>query len=876
MSINDEKQKIINEDGNVLVTANPGTGKTRLLAYKYLNLIKNGYSAEDILCLTFTEKAKKEMESRILQALKKAEIKIDLSNLNVFTFHSYALNYIDESEILNSNLLRYAIFSYIRDHQMLNYGDDYLISKIVPKMENLMRYLKSFGIKPQDIDIEASKKYLEEGKNYSREEIDKFADDFLSIFKHYESIKSKKGVDYADLLIEFINLKNPPQFEYVLVDELQDVNKMEADIALKSAKKYFAVGDKKQAIFGFQGGSIVNFEKFSDAHQLVLSENFRSTNEILYYGRKYFCQKTEDDMHKSELKDLKSANDRSGKKPQIYDVERDKLFSTACDLLKSLDGKTAIITRTNYQIMELAKEMKDRDIDYSSTFFSASADAKDHIIAFLKGVFSQDVDDVKNAMFTPFFPCSLQDAFALTDRENLEIDHIFQKVPEFKNLRDSVKTVEDVNKLFQETIIPICVSYGREYMYAAISINTAYKDALHDLDNKNMHSIITYLKTTDLLTQESEIEKDVVLTTVHKAKGKQFDNVIYIPSQTRNRSNFQDRVVEGILKSKGINVDEELEEESLRINFVAFSRAIDNLIILTNKVQDYLNNFSELKEIKPTECSLGVFDESKKRAFDLFVNGQFKDAKKLLEGRDRWIFEYVKNYFLKLDHISFSSLPDNAYDYFVKKILSLQYITDATNLGSKVHKAAQKLVMGEEIEVDEDIRPYVRNVESLLAEIREKYPKNYESEKKTYVPLSSLGFGSDLKFLAIIDAVFRDGDNYLIVDWKTNKKKNSKHKQQLEAYRRTFCARQEIALQNVKVAVGYVGLRNTINTGNVECELDLKQPTKRAFGTFSKKVNRLLSWIDDPDLFFKDFISKDRNDMLFRSVVELYQREMGV
>ena len=70
--------------------------------------------------------------------------------------------------------------------------------------------------------------------------------------------------DYSDLLIRFLELQNPPLFEFVLVDELQDVNKMEAEIALKSGKQFFAVGDKKQAIFGFQGGSIINFEMFKE------------------------------------------------------------------------------------------------------------------------------------------------------------------------------------------------------------------------------------------------------------------------------------------------------------------------------------------------------------------------------------------------------------------------------------------------------------------------------------------------------------------------------------------------------------------------------------------------------------------------------------
>ena len=152
LSLNPEKQAIIAQDGNVLVTANPGTGKTRLLAYKYVDLINKGIAPEQILCLTFTVKARREMESRILEVIKKTKIDIDVSKLNVFTFHSYALDNIDENEVLSTNLLRFAIFRFLKDKKMLNYSDERLLDHYVPKIENLIRYVKAFGITPDKID----------------------------------------------------------------------------------------------------------------------------------------------------------------------------------------------------------------------------------------------------------------------------------------------------------------------------------------------------------------------------------------------------------------------------------------------------------------------------------------------------------------------------------------------------------------------------------------------------------------------------------------------------------------------------------------------------------------------------------------------------
>ena len=102
---------------------------------------------------------------------------------------------------------------------------------------------------PKDIELKEVKLFLQEDEKNSKEEMDRFAEYFIEIFQHYEEIKDRHGVDYSDLLIKFLQLKEIPEFEYVLVDELQDVNVMEADIALKSAKNVIAVGDKKQAIF---------------------------------------------------------------------------------------------------------------------------------------------------------------------------------------------------------------------------------------------------------------------------------------------------------------------------------------------------------------------------------------------------------------------------------------------------------------------------------------------------------------------------------------------------------------------------------------------------------------------------------------------------
>ena len=81
---------------------------------------------------------------------------------------------MEENEIVSSNLLRFSIYRYIEENQILNYSDEYLIETIVPKMENLLRYLKNFGITPNKINIKKVKSFIEEDEKFTKEELDKF------------------------------------------------------------------------------------------------------------------------------------------------------------------------------------------------------------------------------------------------------------------------------------------------------------------------------------------------------------------------------------------------------------------------------------------------------------------------------------------------------------------------------------------------------------------------------------------------------------------------------------------------------------------------------------------------------------------------------
>ena len=213
-----------------------------------------------------------------------------ITRININTFHSFAYQYLLESgdisgKIIGNNILRFSLLQSFERHGIFNYGKDYLISDIVPKVENAIRYIKNFGIVPDTIDISKAKAHLEKihssSSKYSLDEVLTFLEKFVDVYRDYENSKDDT-VDYTDMLLLFVKHYSGRKFPYVAVDEMQDMNGIEADIVRKLHETLFLVGDSKQAIFGFQGGSIKNFEEFKKSCKpMILGENMRSTQEIL-------------------------------------------------------------------------------------------------------------------------------------------------------------------------------------------------------------------------------------------------------------------------------------------------------------------------------------------------------------------------------------------------------------------------------------------------------------------------------------------------------------------------------------------------------------------------------------------------------------------
>jgi DNA helicase-2/ATP-dependent DNA helicase PcrA len=917
--LNQEKKDILKKDNSILVVANPGTGKTKLLAHKYLDLVVSGIKLEDILCLTFTRKAKKEMEERIIDLLKKNKIEFDLNQLKIHTFHSYALDGIEDNNIIEGNLLRFNIYEYLKEKEVFNYSDSYLLETIVPKIENAIRYIKNYGILPTQINSKKAKDLIEDLVKdkkiiHTKQQLENYFDHFTKIFELYE--KTKNGNDYTDILINFLKIKMQ-KYEWVLVDELQDVNNLEAKIALMSGKKFFTVGDKKQAIFGFQGGSIANFELFKSLGiEEKIVDNFRSTNQILNYAKEFYLKK--DANATNELNGLKSYKNISGKKPQIIECgednkngnnDKEKLLILVKKIVKELktkeqvkelekDEQLGIIVRTNGQILKYSKILENAGLDFSATFSSSSEEARENIIKFIHAIFSEDIEVIKNSFFTPFFPCEMQKSFELSSNKELTFKEIKEVCPNFFKIREQTKNIADINILFKEHIFPVCFAYGEEYVSAAIKLQNISREAINQLKNISLQKYINYLESADLLGSELSKKCKIVLTTIHKAKGLDYEKVIYLPSKSKDKTNFQDSITEAILKSIIKNYEKsELEEEDLRTDFVAMTRARNELFIMTKKPEEYLNEFSEELIIDESIILTESFNEKQKLAFNLFVNREYEKAKQLLEFNKKWLEKFIIAHFEKLESISYSGIESKADDYFTKRMLRISDFGVSINTGLSVHEKIELFLKNAKTEIENfkelklseltnlkelkssiaelkliDLeKPYFENFLKIIKQISDEGFELFSVEEEIKLPLNRMiASESSMQFYGKIDAIFKKEDKYLIVDWKTNKsvKDASEHRQQLSLYKKGFSVTHKIPEEKISVAIAFIGLRENLNDGTINYNYDSAQPRTTAINTITKQIETIISWKKNPQLFINELKKSTEDTVLIRMVKE--------
>ena len=283
MTLNDKQLEAVeHKDGPCLVLAGAGSGKTKVLTQRIINLIDSGVSPYNILAITFTNKAAKEMRNRV-----ENELGSITDSIFIGTFHSFGLRILREN---------YIDIGYTSNITILDTDDAKAIVK---------RILKENGYDPAKYEIRTIINKISSAKNdgISPDEYTKLFLNDLDIviglvYKEYTKLlKDNNSVDFDDLLLKPVELlkknkiileKYQERFKYILVDEYQDTNSIQYELCKLLASKYkniFVVGDANQSIYSFRNAdyrNILNFEKdYKNAKVILLEENYRSTNNIL-------------------------------------------------------------------------------------------------------------------------------------------------------------------------------------------------------------------------------------------------------------------------------------------------------------------------------------------------------------------------------------------------------------------------------------------------------------------------------------------------------------------------------------------------------------------------------------------------------------------
>ena len=278
-----QREAVEANKGPVLIFAGAGSGKTKVLTHKIHQLIeKEGYSPENILSVTFTNKAAKEMKTRVMSLLKTKEL-----GMYIGTFHSICARLI-RKEAKNIGLNPQFVIYDVTDQLDL--------FKVILKKLNIPKEMIKINQARNQISFFKSKMITPEMQLKKAKTV--FDKKLVEIFEVYENmLRNNNALDFDDLLLYPVHIFNDyPKilekyqklWKYILVDEYQDTNKPQFCFLSKIAenhKNICVVGDDDQSIYGWRGAditNILNFEKFFPSSQkYTLEKNYRSTQQIL-------------------------------------------------------------------------------------------------------------------------------------------------------------------------------------------------------------------------------------------------------------------------------------------------------------------------------------------------------------------------------------------------------------------------------------------------------------------------------------------------------------------------------------------------------------------------------------------------------------------
>ncbi len=546
--LNDKQLEAVNHiDGPLLVLAGAGSGKTKVLTNRIANLIQNGVSPYNILAITFTNKAAKEMQDRVVSLIGR-----DAYNIQISTFHSFGLKILKEN---------YSLLGYERNFTIIDSDDQLIIIKKIMKDLNMAK--EHYTPRELRNKISSAKNEMMSIDAFAKVEFDHKV---VEVYKNYlNKLKNGNSLDFDDLLVLPIRLfKNYPsileeyqdKYKYILIDEYQDTNEAQYVLSKMLAAKYrniFVVGDNDQAIYAFRGANyknILNFEKdYPEAKTILLEENYRSTKTILNAANSVIKNNRE-----RKDKNLWSNNEEGEKiKYRIVANEKEEASFVANEIKDLISNGVheediAILYRTNAQSRVIEEEMLKKNIKYrvvGSFYFYNRKEIKD-LLCYLR-LINNPKDDVSllRAINTPKRGIGEKTIDNLTSKAAENSTSIYEAIASgkeltFKNLLEEL--TEDSKTLsLTELIDDILEKSG---MKKELTSSKLLEDEIR-LENLNEFKSITksyeeeygsatledFLDEISLvsdMTEHQDSSNRVSLMTVHSVKGLEFDYVFIV------------------------------------------------------------------------------------------------------------------------------------------------------------------------------------------------------------------------------------------------------------------------------------------------------------------------------------------------------------
>ncbi len=596
-NLNKEQQKaVLVNSGPLLILAGAGSGKTRVLTTKIAYLIDNiGVSPYNILAITFTNKAAKEMSERLYSMIGEESQKAQVS-----TFHSFGL------KILREN---YSSLGYFNNFIIMDSEDTLSIIKKILKELNLdPKIYNPFAIRSK---ISGCKNELMEPIDYEKYAASDYEKIVLKVYEMYQkTLKQNNSVDFDDLLVLPIKLfktypeilqKYQERYKYILIDEYQDTNEAQYILTKMISSKYrniCVVGDIDQSIYGFRGANyrnILNFEKdYKDALVIKLEQNYRSTNNILDAAN---CVIKNNKERKDKV--LWSKKDKGAKVSYFRAFnERDEAFYVIRKIKKLLakgvnPQEIAVLYRTNAQSRIIEEELLKENLSYrvvGSFYFYSRKEIKD-LVAYLRLIHSEkDNVSLLRVINTPKRGIGTKTVNNLINIANIENKSIYEVISsgkelEFKNMIENLKEISK-NITLTELIDKVLDVTGMKEEYknektleADIRLENLeeFKSITKSFEEKyGLISLEDFLLEISLVSDVNEYKDDknrISLMTVHSVKGLEFDNVFVIGLE------------EGIFPHINSLMDNSEIEEERRLMYVAITRAREKLFLVNARMR---------------------------------------------------------------------------------------------------------------------------------------------------------------------------------------------------------------------------------------------------------------------------------------------------